>query len=627
MHRLRSVSAMALLHVLACGGDSRAPRYENPDDPSEIDAGKATRDGGKEPLRPSDHDDDDDENDGSAPMPSRPDASGPKGPTIDPIRIDGCQNNGELSSDDVKTLRAGAGADSARIVYPYDKTVFPRGTEGPLLMWDGVDPASAVYLKIHSSAFDYEGCLKPTGVNQLQVPANVWESAGDQTGGKADPFMVELTVLVGGKARGPLRQSWTIAKASFKGSVYYNSYSSLLPGAPGGKVFRIPPKGKAEGYLVTECNGCHSLSADGSRMVSQTLAMGGRSYDVSSGSPRSLPAPTNTGFAAMYPDGSRYLVGNGSVVVGRMAIASPVDVVTPAGLYETDSGRKLASEGLPTGALMPSFSPDGSLLVFNDAMRGAAALAVASFDDKTNRFGSPRELVRSDGGMRPGWPFLLPDNGGVVYVKTDGIDFSGNGAGVGIPGLTQIIAPYSELFMADVKSGKSTIMARAMGYESADAAAQGKSYLPFPDDTKKSYFPTISPVAAGGYVWVFFDSLRHYGNMGMQRQLWGTAIELSPKGDYSVDRSAPAFYLPGQEFGTGNHRAFTALDPCKEVGQSCESGTDCCEGICNVFEERGICGMPGDRCKQTEERCEDDSDCCNPEESCIAGFCSTVIFQ
>jgi len=76
----------------------------------------------------------------------------------------------------------------------------------------------------------------------------------------------------------------------------------------------------------------------------------------------------------------------------------------------------------------------------------------------------------------------------------------------------------------------------------------------------------VSPVAAGGYFWVFFDSLRHYGNLGLQRQLWGAAVEISATGDYTVDRSAPAFYLPGQELGTGNHRAFAALDPCKMDG-------------------------------------------------------------
>ncbi len=67
-----------------------------------------------------------------------------------------------------------------------------------------------------------------------------------------------------------------------------------------------------------------------------------------------------------------------------------------------------------------------------------------------------------------------------------------------------------------------------------------------------NYFPTVSPVAAGGYFWLFFDSMRNVGNLGLQRQLWGVAIDVLPPdefaGSYADDRSHPAFYLLGQEF-------------------------------------------------------------------------------
>ena len=87
-------------------------------------------------------------------------------------------------------------------------------------------------------------------------------------------------------------------------------------------------------------------------------------------------------------------------------------------------------------------------------------------------------------------------------------------------------------------------------------------------------------MAAGGYFWVFFDSVRRYGNLGVGRQLWGAAIEIQPSGNYRLDPSAPAFYVPGQELGTGNQRAFAALDPCKKEGDACNSGIDCCGGFC-----------------------------------------------
>ena len=49
-----------------------------------------------------------------------------------------------------------------------------------------------------------------------------------------------------------------------------------------------------------------------------------------------------------------------------------------------------------------------------------------------------------------------------------------------------------------------------------------------------------------------------------------------------MDRSHPAFYLPGQEFGAGNHRAFAALDACVQDGNDCLTGIDCCGGFCYI---------------------------------------------
>lgn len=558
----------------------------------------------------------------------------------DPLLIDQCSaGSSNLSAAQIDALKAGGPAGSARLLYPYDGTVFPRGLEGPLLMWDGTAQVEAVYVHIKSMTFEYHGCLAPTGNNQLQLPQDIWEKAGTKTFGKKDPFSVELTLLSGGKALGPLEQRWTIAQATLKGSIYYNSYMSLSSGIPGGKVFRIPAGKKFEPFVSIECNGCHSVSANGERMTSQTLGTGGRTYAIVGNQAQELARPATTPYAALFPDGSKYLQPSLAADVGRSLLTSGVALATStdAALYDTNTGMKLTSQGIPTGALMPSFSPDGRLLVFNDnAVNGARGLATVNFDNATNR-ASNYKVIFQDSNLRPGWPFVLPDNQAVVFVRTDSIDWSGNGAGV-FGGITNILAPYSELFMVDLKSGKSTILAKAMGYDSAADAASGKTYLPFgAEDIRHVYFPTVSPVAAGGFFWVFFDAIRHYGNLGSQRQLWGFAIEIAPDGDYSVDRSYPAFYLPGQEFGTGNHRAFTALDPCKDDGDSCTSGVDCCGGYCNFppdegefeVERKGTCSSTPRECSQVDERCESDLDCCEVEAgyapySCIAGFCTPV---
>src|SRR5439155_12377498 len=105
------------------------------------------------------------------------------------------------------------------------------------------------------------------------------------------------------------------------------------------------------------------------------------------------------------------------------------------------------------------------------------------------------------------------------------------------------------------------------------------------------------------------------------------------------DLSHPAFYLPGQEFGTANHRAFAALEPCKQDGNDCTSGVDCCAGFCYApdaenqefaLEAKGTCtSTPPMKCAQTNERCKTNDDCCpppsgRPANMCIAGFCAVL---
>jgi hypothetical protein len=563
------------------------------------------------------------------------------GSNIEPIAIDDCgpDNPAGLSDADVAALKAGGGTP-AKMLYPYDGTVFPRGIGAPELMWEGAAEADAIYVHIKAERFEYWGCLTPQPGNALPFPQDVWDTAGQKTMGPTSPFVMEVTTRSGGAINGPSMQTFVIAQATLKGSIFYNSYSSALPGsgAPlGGSVLRIPQGGQAEKFVSLECNGCHSLSADGSRLLSQALGLGGRSYEMTPTTPiepPGMPTAARSSFGALSPDGSVFLSTANQISVARSTLAQAVGAPAESILYETDTGTEMTGSGIPTTALMPMFSPDGTLLAFNDFNEGATALAIMDFDLAGRAATGYRIAFKEmDAAMRPGWPFFLPDNGGIVFVRTDGADWSGDGAGlIPVP-----VGPTSDLYLLDVDTGAHVIMARAMGFNTAADAASNTTYLAGPDDLHKNYFPTVSPVAAGGYFWVFFDSLRSYGNKGLQRQLWASAVAIDAAGDYSVDRSAPAFYLPGQEFGTGNHRAFAALDPCKMDGDDCTSGIDCCGGFCFVteiddeFETEpiGKCTHDVPTCSKTNERCTTAADCCPPEEGqtpnqCIAGFCAQI---
>jgi hypothetical protein len=571
---------------------------------------------------------------------------------IEPISIDACspQNAAGLNDADVQKLMAGGGnAGGIRVLYPYDGTVFPRGLLAPLLMWDGADGEFA-YLHIKAMRFEYKGCLKPSAPGQLPIPEDVWKTAGEKTLGATDPFVVELTLMKAGAVQGPAREQIVIAQATLKGSIFYNSYTSMLPGGentgqPGGiggggsgSVLRIPQGGTAERFTSMECNGCHSVSANGTRLLSSTALNGGVSYALtptSTPNPPSMMAGPRGAFGALYPDGSVYLSTSAIIDVARSSLAQALGAPTEAMLYQTDTGTVVQNTGIPTGALMPIFSPDGSLLAFNDYAAGNAhGIALMSFDIAT-KTASNYKVLYTDSMLQPGWPFILPDNDGIVMTRTASAEFSGEGVGINNG---TVVGPSSELYIADIKTGMVTILAKAMGYQTPADAAAGTTYLPFgAEELKMAYYPTVSPVAAGGYFWVLFDSMRHYGNQSLQRQLWGTAVSIVPGGNYTMDVSHPAFYLPGQEFGTANHRAFAALEPCKQDGNDCTSGVDCCGGFCYVpdnkglefAETKGTCTSNPPTCAGTNERCATDADCCPPEAGrpanmCIAGFCAML---
>jgi hypothetical protein len=586
--------------------------------------------------------------------------------STDPIALDACgpNNPAGLGAADAQRLRAGSGGPgNLQILYPAEGTVFPRGMLSPDLMWGGQAAAEAVFLHIRSTTFEYSGCHVPGRDGYLRIPQNIWDQAGARTGGKTDPYTIELTVMSGGTVTGPVAVRFNIAQATIKGSIYYNTYSSMLGAAPtgavptmaamkgksmmGGLVLRIPAGGEAEVFHQTSCNGCHSVSADGSRLLSFFSGIGGQSYDVAAiAASGTLVGPVAAGprgvFGALYPNGLVYLSMSSVIEVGHsnMAGGGPGAAAQDATLFDATNGTVIPNHGIPGGALMPMFSPDGTYLAFNDYALGAAhGIAVMKYDVTTHTATDYKVLLQEpDGAVRPGWPFVLPDNGAVIVARTDSKDFSGNGAGVmaggpGGKGARGEDAPYSELSIVDMNTGTVSLLAKAMGYSKPEDAATGSTFLPFGDeDIRHYYFPTLSPVAAGGYFWLFFDGVRHYGSLGSGRQLWGAAIDISADGSYTHDPSHPAFYLPGQEFGTGNHRAFAALDACKQDGLSCTSGIDCCSGSC-YFEGdvgAGVCTPRKTSCSKRDERCSSDRDCClplgdEPPLQCIAGYCAVVL--
>ena len=470
------------------------------------------------------------------------------------VFIDNClpTNPANLTPAVAQQLIDGSGdTTSMRFLYPYAGTVYPQGIPGPVLMWDG--PASdVVYVRLHSSRFDYRGCLKPSTPNRLVLPPGIWDLAATSTNGAADPFTLDLKLLAGEAVHGPISEQLVIARGALTGSVYYMSYT------PVGGVFRVRAGGTAEAALTPlSCAGCHSISANGARMLAFSSGFGS-SFTLSASS--SVPTPLSTApgaeFAGVYPDGSVYVASAHPTSGGGPM--SRGGGVTNAGLYDTATGTLIDGSGIPTGACMPTFSTDGKQLTFTDL--GATpghTLASMRFSIAT-RAASMYQTLYSSQSAYLGWPTFLPDGNAVVFAQGAAADFSGGNVGL----IPVVLGPATDLFIVDVATKTTTLLAQAMGFASiADVEAQ-KTYLPGGTaDLHQSYYPTVSAIPSGGYAWAFFDSARSYGNQGSHRAVWGTAITIAANGSYLADPSHPAFYLPGQDANTPNFRAVAVPDP------------------------------------------------------------------
>lgn len=545
---------------------------------------------------------------------------------------------------------------SARVLYPYDGTVFPRGLPAPELQWDTI-AADSVYVRARSMLFDYEGCFSGSMLSHIALPQAAWDKAADQSLGKADPLSVEIVVASSGNAQRLPAFKLVFALASLRTAVYYNTYGSLLAnqqGAVGGVVMRvIPGESEPSVFLTapapTHCIGCHSVSADGSRMVAEVHMQPGltedlsSSYDLTTVGLQTNPPPlkndlSRAGFSGLYPDGSVYLT-TGRIGPGPIAAlpGTPPGNVPgtfgpePSRLFDTNTGAELPGSGIAEYAYMPSFSIDGSMIVFNqmDASGAPAghSLVVMDYDHPAKKFSNQRQVF-TDPMRYPSWPGFLPDvverttefeirhSKRLIFQLGDNSDFATQEQPVGV-------TPHpADLWWLDVDSGKVAPLAAANGI-----GPGGEVTLPYGErDAHKNYIPTVSPIAAGGYFWVFFTSKRNYGNLFVAdppelraegKKIWVTALDINaPPGS---DPSHPAFFLPGQELESGNIRAFAALEPCRENGTMCESGVDCCCGFCTD----GVCACKTE-CAALEERCTTASDCCDKTQVCIAGFCGLV---
>ena len=514
---------------------------------------------------------------------------------------------GSVTDDQRDVLRGEPESDSAlRLLYPYDGTVWPLGMLAPLLMWESSDATEidAVMISLSAADFEYQGMFaRPAALDagdpfvRHPIPNDVWQMATRSAAGGT--LAINLVVARDGQAYGPITETWRVAEGQLAGCIYYQSYFTNLvenySGALGpndrfgAATLGIRPGG-TDPVLVAGfdsdddwdgCRVCHSVSADGSRMVVQHGSdyAQSSSIDLQNDYEETVYTAGHAalGWIGMTPDGTLGL-SNAAPVPG-------FDNDGTSELYDMATGEEIATTGLSdlvTAAGLPAFSHDSSQVVFNfwsgegnDAIGEGDGhkLVVMDFDRSALAFSNPTLVYEGD--PYPGWPSFLPDSTGVVFQveltpSNDGFDSGSHFA-------TRQGAT-GELWWTHVGTGEATRLDNANGEGYVPDGANGHD-----DDTVLNYEPTVSPVSSGGYAWIVFMSRRLYGNVittdpygsdprnvdltvdYSPKKLWIAAIDLDP--EPGTDPSHPAIYLPAQEIQASNSRGFWTSDPCVYTGQ------------------------------------------------------------
>lgn len=568
----------------------------------------------------------------------------------------------------VKTVLDGATtADpSLKLLYPYDKTVWPLGILAPLLQWNKIPQGlgDGVLIELTGSEFSYKGYFgRPAALDvaalllRHPLPQNVWKAATHSAAGGT--LTLKVVIAADGKAYGALSQTWTIARGALRGTVYYQSYGTNLAknyggaiggdGMFGGATLAIKG-GSSDPILVagqnggsSQCRVCHSVAADGSRMVVQhgDNYKASSSYDLLSGYAETAYAPSTNGqlgWIGMTPDGKLGL-GNAVPIPGGANTGNTA-------LYDMTTGAALLAPGLSafvSQAGFPMFSPDGKRVAFNfhagsgDATIGAGdgtQLVLMDFDATTQTFSGAKLMHKGSATHRPGWPAFWPTNNALVFQ----VEQPGNTSG---EYFATRYGARGELWWVDLATGKGSPLHALNGKTAAGVLTIPTGPNSHQDDSTLNYEPTVSPIASGGYAWVVLVSRRLYGNVATidpwwsdprehdltqtptTKKLWVAALDLNPTP--GTDPSHPAFYLPAQELLAGNSRGFWVADPCKADGKTCEGGDECCGGYCTQQSGTGplTCGQIVVGCSKEFDKCQLDADCCDyPKFQCVNGHCA-----
>ena len=533
-----------------------------------------------------------------------------------------------------------ADPDVTGLLFPYDGTVFPRGLDAPEMMWTGGGSQDLYAVYVSEPGMEYTYFFNATTPERHSIPHAAWTQLVQTTqGGQATVKLFRMKGGAGGSPYLMVTHHWTLSTANLRGSIFYWRASSLDMSAAGSGIVKIKP-GQMPNTMFLQptqtnrCIACHSVSRDGSTIAVSFDGNGSPwgTFDAATGA-QIYSSTENSGFQAISPDGSLVVWGMSNNWSLQLADSKTGAAYEPSGL----------SSAVTYGAF-PSFSSAGKKLTmvvptgsgtfdstYTFSIMKNTNIAVVDFDPMTKLF-SNKQTIKTGSGEANVYPNFSPDDKWVIYQ-------SGTSSSARPQGVAWDTYSRANIRMVGVDGTGD------MALDKLNSA--GLQTI----DLQYNFEPTFNPVAAGGYFWAVFVSMRTYGNRltittdenqspasphctsdGYSdcrgKQLWVAAIDGTPHA--GTDPSHPAFWLEGQDLASQNMRGAWALDQCKAVGDTCEAGFECCQGACRQPDGAEImtgktCAMPQPgQCSEEDGTCAASADCCNGL-ICLGDTCQQVI--
>lgn len=394
--------------------------------------------------------------------------------------------------------------------YPANGVNFPRNTPGIEFQWtdNGGRPA---LLRFTSEWTDLS--VFTTARTWLADTATWQQVTSSNAGGDVD---VELTLVAYDGTLWSETRTLSVNRLDAEGTIVY--WSTTRQG-----LVSVPYGGTAADLLTVyntgHCVGCHVVSSND--LVAFTWDGGNGSLGLRRLIDGADILPVGSGrygnFHSFSPDGELLLsVSHGNI-----------------DLYDTATGTWLGTVVGDGRATHVDWSPDDTRIAFTQSDE-------AHFDDwylttpshievldhlGGGSFGPPRTLVTPPAGWRAYYPAWSPDGDWLAFNLSTGDAYDD---------------PDAEVWVVDADGARPAVRLDAAN----DVGALTNSW------------PRWGPLPDDDVLWLAVASRRSYGiyTAGVP-QVWVAAFDPA-RATAGVDPSWSAFWLPGQDIGTGNHIPF-----------------------------------------------------------------------